>query len=243
MRNTLPLLALVGVIVSVPGSGLSYAQAGASSPQAYLNRAADAVLALKSAQFTLRREGAPAVLDAAAGLTFTAADCSYAAPDRVSCNVRVALKSGSILQITRVWVPEGVFQNNPLTKQFARLPADANFNGVVLFAKTGIPDILRSGVQNPQVVSKAERIGSRDTLHLRGEVSGSRLNPLIGSTLQPDVMYPVDLWMEEGSGNPAQLHITEPGGNGWMIELFAVNEPVTIATPQVPAAPAPAPGP
>jgi hypothetical protein len=217
---------------------VSQAQSGAR-PQDYLNRAADGVLALKSAQFALRREGAPAVLDEKNGLTFTAADCSYAAPDRVSCGVKVALKSGSLLQITRVWVPEGVFQNNPLTKQFARLPPDSNFNGVALFAKTGIPDVLRTAVQKARLVSRTEKIRGRDTVHVVGEVSGSKLNPLIGATLKADLTYPVDLWMEDHSSNIVQLHVAESESNGWLIELFATNEPVDIPTPQLPPPAAP----
>jgi len=236
MRTALSFLALLGAIATVPT--MSYAQ----TAQDYLNRAADAVLALKSAQFRIGREGAPAVLDERAGLMFNAADCSYAAPDRVSCNIRVSLKSGSVLQVVRVWVPEGVFQNNPLTKQFARLPADSSFSGVALFARTGIPEILRTGVVKPTLVNKAETVGSRQAVHLRGEVTGARLNPLVGNTLRGDASYPVDLWMDEKSGNPVQLHVSEADGNGWMIELFAINEPVTIPTPQVPATPTP-PGP
>ena len=235
MKNACAFVATIALTASASSA---YAQ----SAQDYLNRAADAVMALKSAQFTLKREGAPAVLDEKAGLMFTAADCLYAAPDRVSCNVRVALKNGSFLQVTRVWVPEGVFQSNPLTKQFARLPQDANFNGGALFGKTGIPDILRTGVLKPQVVNKAERVGSRDTVHLKGDVAGSRLSTFMGSSVKADVTYPVDLWMEERSANVVQLHVTEPDGNGWLIELFAPNEPVTIPTPQVPATPTPQPG-
>jgi hypothetical protein len=203
--------------------------------QSYLNQTADAVLALKSTRFSIKREGTPAVLDAKNNITFTAADCVYSAPDRVSCNVKVALKNGSILQLTRVWVPDGTFQSNPLTRQFGKAPADANFNGVVLFAKTGVPEILRTAVQKPQVVG-SETLENRPTLHLRGEVSGEKLNPLVGSTLKPDVMYPVDLWTDETSANTARIHVTEPEGNGWLIELFGTNEPVDIPTPQLPPA-------
>jgi len=200
--------------------------------QSYLNRTADAVLALKSTRFSITREGTPAVLDEKNGITFTTCDCTYAAPDRVSCNVKVSLKNGNILQLTRVWVPEGTFQSNPLTRQFGKAPADSNFNGVVLFAKTGVPEILRTAVQKVQVVG-------RETLHLRGEVSGEKLNPLVGNTLKSDVMYPVDLWTDETSANTARIHVTEPEGNGWLIELFGTNEPVDIPTPQLPPPPKP----
>lgn len=234
IRRILALCCLLALAASI--SGPAWAQ-GKATPQEYLNRAADAVLKLKSAQFTLTREGTPAFLDEKNGITFTAAQCSYAAPDRVSCNVKVSSKGGTILQLTRVWVPEGTFQSNPLTRQFGKAPADSTFNGVVLFAKTGIPEILRTSVVKPQLVG-TETVRDKPTLHLKGEVRGDKLNPLMGATLKPELMYPVDLWMEEQSGNTAKIHVTEPAGNGWLIELFALNEPVTVPTPQVPPAPA-----
>jgi hypothetical protein len=227
------LLCLLASSISIMGAEQLQPGASRDAVQSYLNRTADAVLALKSTRFSIKREGTPAVLDAKNAITFTAADCTYSAPDRVSCNVKVSLKNGSILQLTRVWVPEGTFQSNPLTRQFGKAPADANFNGVVLFARTGVPEILRTAVQKPQVVGH-EALQSRQTLHLRGEVSGEKLNPLVGSTLKPDVMYLVDFWTDETSANAARIHVTEPEGNGWLIELFATNEPVDIPTPQLP---------
>lgn len=227
------LVWLIGSAAYTSSSAQAQAARGQASPQEHLNRAADAVLKLKSAQFTLTREGTPAFLDEKNGVTFTNAQCSYAAPDRVSCNVKIQSKTGSILQLTRVWVPEGTFQSNPLTRQFGRAPADSSFNGVVLFARTGIPGVLRTSVQKPQLAAP-ETIRDKSTIHLKGEVSGDKLNPLMGSTLKPELMYPVDLWMEEQSANPLRVHVTEPEGNGWLIELFALNEPVDIPTPKVP---------
>jgi hypothetical protein len=229
------LLCVLASSIWITAAGQLKPGASGAAVQSYLNRTADAVLALKSTRFSLKREGAPAVLDAKNNITFTAADCVYSAPDRVSCNVKVSLKNGTILQLTRVWVPEGTFQSNPLTRQFGKAPADANFNGVVLFARTGIPEILRTSVQKAHVVGR-ETIENRETLHLQGEVSGEKLNPLVGSTLKGDVMYPVDFWADEKSANAAQIHVTEPEGNGWLIELFGTNEPVDIPTPQLPPA-------
>jgi hypothetical protein len=205
---------------------------GNGAAQDLLNRAADAVLALKSTRFTVTREGPPAVLDEKNQITFTVAACAYAAPDRVSCDTKVSLKNGMILQLIRVWVPEGTFQTNPLTRQFAKAPADSTFNGARLFAPTGIPDIMRTGVQKAQLVGK-ERVQNRDTLHLKGEVSGTKLNPFI-SSIKPDAMYPVDIWIEDKTATPAQFHVTEPDSTGWLIELSGIGEPVDIPTPQIP---------
>jgi len=228
---------LLGVsLASIPVAGL---QQKPGAVQDQLNRAATAVLALKSARFVVKREGAPAVLDEKNGLTFSLAQCIYGAPDRVSCNVKVALKNGTILQLTRVWVPEGTFQSNPLTKQFGKAPADATFNGVLLFAATGIPDIMRTGVQKAQMIGR-ERVLNTDTVHFKGEVSGAKLNPFI-SSVKPDATYPVDVWIDEKTATPLQLHVSEPEGNGWQIELTGLNEPVDIPTPQVPPPAAPKP--
>ncbi|HEX7797729.1 MAG TPA: LppX_LprAFG lipoprotein [Vicinamibacterales bacterium] len=234
MRKAQTAIFLLCLLVSsVWVSG--FQQPGAAA-QSYFNKTADAILALKSARFSIKREGTPAVLDEKNQITFTNADCVYAAPDRVSCSIKVALKNGSILQLTRVWVPEGTFQSNPLTKQFGKVPPDSNFNGAVLFAKAGIPAILRTAVQNGQTAG-TEKIDNRDTLHLKGQVSGAKLNPLVGASLEPTVMYPVDLWIDGRSADPARLHVTEPDQKGWLIDLFGINEPITVPTPQLPPPP------
>jgi hypothetical protein len=222
------LLAVAGAQASLAGQS-----SRATAPQAALNRAADAILALKSTRFSLKREGKPAFLDEKLGLTFTASDCMYAAPDRVSCDVKITLKNGTIVQITRVWVPEGTFQSNPLTRQFAKLPPDTSFNGAVLFARTGIPEVLRTNVQNAQAVGR-EKVQNVDALHLKGEVIGAKLSPLMGAALDQDRLYPVDLWIDEPSGNALGLHVSEGAGDGWLIELSGTNEPVSIPTPQLP---------
>ncbi len=142
------------------------------------------------------------------------------------------------MQLTRVWVPEGTFQSNPLTRQFGKAPPDASFNGALLFAKAGIAEILQTSVQKPQLAG-SETIRSKSTLHIKGEVRGDKLSPLMGtgSTIKPELTYPVDLWMEDQSAIPVRLHVTEPAGNGWLIDIFAVNEPVDIPTPKLPEPP------
>lgn len=236
MRCRVIAVALALVSSAVPGASQPPGPGQGGGAQGHFYRTAEAILAIRSTRFSLVREGAPAFLDQRNGITFTAADCAYAAPDRVSCNVKVSLKNGTILQLTRVWVPEGTFQSNPLTRQFGRVPADASFNGAVLFARAGIPQLLRTGVQKPQMVGR-ERIQNREVLHLKGEVRGEALNPIMGAGFAPEQPYPVDLWIDEASATPVQLHVAEPDGSGWLIALTGINERVDIPTPQVPSAP------
>ena len=44
---------------------------------------------------------------------------------------------------------------------------------------------------------------------LKGEVSGDKLNPLMGTVLTPELMYPVDLWMEDASADLVKIHVAE----------------------------------
>ena len=233
MRETQTILLLLCVLVSsvgVRGSQQPNPGGATGAIQDYLNQTANAILALKSARFVVKREGAPVFLNEKKKITFTNAACAYSAPDRVFCNVKVSLKDGTIVKVKRVWVPEGAFQSNPMTQELGKAPADANFNPVLLFAATGIPEVLRTGFQNGQVVGR-EKIQNRDVIHLKGEVSGDKLNPLAGSTLKPERAYPVDLWIDEQSADPARIHVTENQRDGWLVELSGANEPVHIPPP------------
>ena len=234
LRQTQTILLLLWVLASsvgVRGSQQPNQGGDTGAIQDYLNQTADAILALKSAQFTLKREGAPVLLSEKKRITFTSAACAYSAPDRVSCNVKVQLKNGTIVKVKRVWVPEGAFETNPMTQEFGKVPPEAKFNPVFLFAATGIPEVLRTGFQNGQVVGR-EKIQNRDAIHLKGEVSGDKLNPLAASMLKPELAYPVDLWIDEQSAIPSRIHVTESAGNGWLVELSGANEPVHIPPPK-----------
>lgn len=199
------------------------------TPDQLLDRAAEAFLALQSAQFRLAREGAPAVLDQATGLTFSEATGQYQAPDRVGAKVK-ASAFGAVLEIEARWVPEGAFLSNPLTGQFGAAPADLALNGPALFGAGGIPAVLRDGLQNP-VLAGSETLNSVAVYRLQAQADGAQLAALTAGALTTGTLYPVEIWMEQASGNLVRLHVAEPDGNGWAIDLFGYNEPVTIVAP------------
>src|SRR5215467_6408824 len=104
LRQTQTILLLLWVLASSVGVRGSQQpnQGGATGAiQDYLNQTANAILALKSDQFVLKREGAPVLLNEKKKITFTSAACAYSAPDRVSCNVKVSLKDGTIVKVKR----------------------------------------------------------------------------------------------------------------------------------------------
>lgn len=199
------------------------------TPGELLQRAAQAFSAMESAQYRLAREGAPAVLDPATGTTFTEAVGAYSAPDRVSARVKASVL-GNVIEIQMLWLPEGNFISNPLTQTFQPAPAGARIDGAALFGPQGIPAILREGIENPALVG-VETVEGAAAYHIRGEADGARLAPATAGALTAGVMYPVDVWMAVATSNLIRVRIAEPDGNGWLIDLFAINEPVDIQAP------------
>jgi len=99
-----------------------------------------------------------------------------------------------------------------------------------MFAALGIPSVLKDGIQNATLVG-TEIIEDVETYHLQGEADGSQLASLAAGVLTAGTLYPVDVWMKSTDWYVVRLHITEPDGNGWLIDLFGINELVEIKAP------------
>ena len=230
MNQKLSCVLGIATIVLTACSGLfTPTSTPTPSPDEWLDRAAQAALAMKSAQFTLTREGSPAMLDPDTNTTFTEVSGQYQAPDRVSATVKVSLL-GNIVSIQMLWLPEGNFISNPLTGQFQPAPENASFNGVTLFSADGLPSVLKDGIVNAMDVG-LEKLEDVETRHLKGEADGAKLTALTAGTFQAGTAYPLEVWMETVTNNLVRFHIAEPDGNGWLVEIFAINEPVEIKAP------------
>jgi len=199
------------------------------SPAEILSKAGDAILDMKTARFSLTREGDPVVFEATTGMAFSAAAGEYQAPDRVRAEVKVSL-FGNILEIEIYWLPEGVFISNPLTHQFTHAPDDLGFNGAALFQAGGMPAVLKTGIQNPQRIGY-ETIEGVETIHIAGVSDGAALAPLTAGALKAGTLYPVDVWADRSTFVPVRVHITEPDGSGWLIDLYDIDAEIEIALP------------
>jgi lipoprotein LprG len=199
------------------------------SPAQILAAAGDAMLAMRSARFTLVHEGGPVTIDSTTGMGFTEAAGEYQAPDRVSAKAKVTFL-GNVLELEIFWLPEGTYLMNPLTHQLETVPADFGIDGAALFSADGIPAALSTGIQNPQRVGYETVEGVR-TIHISGEADGAVLSPLMAGALESGTLYPVDAWIDESTYDLVRFHITEPDGNGWLIDIFDIDEPIEIQKP------------
>ena len=188
MRTARPaallLLCVLGFSVCLNGFGQPK-PAAQGGVQAQLNRAADAILALKSTRFSVKREGPPAMLDEKNGITFIARGLYLCrAGPRVVQRQGVAEERHGPAIDARLGagghVP--VESPDPAIRQGSRRTRRST--ACCCSPRPAFPTSCGPSVQKPQVVGK-ERIQNRDTLHLKGEVSGAKLVPFI-SSVKPD---------------------------------------------------------
>ena len=225
MKKHLQTLTVIAILLAA----CTPTPAPTPTPDELLDRAGEAVLALKSAQFALTREGAPAVLDPQTNTTFTEAKGEYQAPDRVSATAKVSL-FGNVAEIKLLWLPEGNYVSNPLTGAMTQTTGETAFNGATMFGANGVAVTLKEGITNAQLVG-TEKIEEVDTYHLKGDADGAKLGPLTAGALAADQTYPVEVWLEVATSNLVRIHIAETETDGWLLELFAINEPVEIKAP------------
>jgi hypothetical protein len=200
------------------------------NPAEILSRAGDAILALKSVRFSLVREGDPVMLDETTGMAFSEATGDFLAPDRMRAEMKVTL-FGNVMTAEIYWLPEGVYLVNPLTNQIMPMSAGTGLDGPAMFQAGGMPAMLKTGVQNPQRMG-TEEIEGVAAIHIAGQADGAVLAPLTAGALQSGTLYPVDVWVDVSTDVPVRMHVAEPDGSGWLIDLFDINAEIDIQLPQ-----------
>ncbi len=228
--GTLILLSLACSLFSTNGSGAGVTATPTPTPAEILFKAGYAMLDMKSARFSLVREGEPIQLDPAGGMSFNEASGEYQAPDRVRATVKVKILA-SVVNIEVYWLPEGVFISNPLTQKIVPANTNLGIDGAALFGADGMPKVLAAGIEDPVRIG-AEDIEGVATIHIRGESDGAVLAPVTAGSLQSGTLYPVDVWVDSSTFIPVRMHVTESETDGWLIDLYDIDGDITVQLPQ-----------
>jgi hypothetical protein len=229
MYKTRMIIAAGAVLLAACAGPTALPPTPTPAPEELLDRATQAMLTMNSAKFLVVRQGTPAVLDPATGITMTEATGQYQAPDRVSASIKVNLL-GNVVEIQMLWLPEGNFVTNPLTQAFEQAPAETGLDGADLFTPEGMPGMLEEALQDVVLVGE-EAIEGRQTYHLQGEADGASLASVTAGGLASGTDYPVDVWLDMVESHVVRIQISEPDGNGWLIDFYDIDEPVEIQAP------------
>jgi lipoprotein LprG len=234
---------LLGLLLSLSsgliacGSGPAPTETPALSPLDIAQKAAEAMLALKSLHFFIERDGALAYIDDQQLLAFKRADGDFDLPDRMRALVRV-ITAFTPIDIGMVVLGDEQFATDPITGDWGVLPPEwGKFNLVVLFdPETGLQRLLRDGILDLQLLG-SEQIEGQQHYHLSGSAQGERIRAMtLGFIGQGDVE--LEVWIGAEDYYVRRLSIVEPETDPeepttWNLEFSKLGEPVEIEAPPI----------
>lgn len=202
----------------------------APTAEEVLNSASEKMASVSSLQFSLERQGDPAVIDLGLlqpGLVSAAG--VYQSPDQVHATLRLDM-GGSVSEGEVLWATDGTFAKlPPLMPNFTSFDLGDAFNAPGIFsAETGLPGILTQ-LENPTMVGE-EDVDGVATYHVSGQANGENLTGLTGAPLAEGAAT-VDVWVAKDTNYVVRAQVTESDGNGWLLDFFGFDEPVEIPTP------------
>lgn len=223
MRRAL-LVALV-VIAGFVVSGCTAASEPPPPADVVRTDAADAMLAVTSAHFTIERDGAPLRIS---GLVFSSATGDFAAPDSARAVLEVA--AGDITaRLGTVAIAERVWLTDPITGRWNELDAGTGFNPAIVFD----PDIGWSAILRDDMADVTVTAVGADRLELRGVVSAARVATLTAGLATPQ---PTELLVRVDRTTSRIIDVEfdtagPEGTSSWSIRLDDYDVPVTVEAP------------
>jgi outer membrane lipoprotein-sorting protein len=221
--------AVIVLLALTLGSALAACGGGELTAEEILNQAADAMSEVESLRFTIEHEGEPVILNQQMGAAMISAEGAYQAPDSVYAKVRV--QAGSIIaEAEAVWLAEGAYLKlPPLLPTYTPIDLGETFDAAAIFdSETGLPQILRD-LSDPTLVGEEDLEGV-SAYHITAQADGEKLSNLVGGALEAGPAT-LDVWIEKGSMQVAQVTITEASGSVWTIYFYDFGDEVEIPTP------------
>ena len=199
-------------------------------PKAELRRTVERLTELESVSFVLEQTVGTTLLSP--GIEMTSAYGSVVIPGKF--DVTVEAQVGNLYVELGMASVDGVsYMTNPLTGQWAEVPAEAIPINLLTLGST-LAGIVEA-VQSPELLAKTA-LDDMDVYHIRGGILSEDLLELVPNA---DEGYPValEMWMEQDSGTLRKATITgrvtaaDIPGALRVLTLDDVNQPVTIEPP------------
>ncbi len=237
--------------------GLSACQSATVTPvslpdaQTELNKAAQTIRNTKFIKIKLQLSGAPSFVDPPSNkISFISADGLYAAPDKVSANVKasVSVISGVTgvtgdVDVTTVgdcqWYKNAILTGG----QYINKVFSPGFNAAHLVSSdAGIESALKA-IKDLKMIGRESLFGA-DVYHLTGTADGKDIEALTVGLIRGKVVN-TDIYIDTATDRaveavlvqPDTVTARDPKPTRWDLELFDYDVPVTISVPNVPAAP------
>jgi lipoprotein LprG len=227
-----PMLLALAVLLGACGAAEEDAAGGDAAgldAEVVLERSAEAMASVETAEFTIEQSGAEVHIDEAGLIRFREATGRYAAPASADALLKVAAM-GLDTEVGAVAVDGLTWISNPLTGRWESAPEGFSFDPSVLFdPETGWSALLAEGLENPTIVADG---GERH--HLRGVVDAERVASLTGGLV--DEPSEIDLWIDPDTYRVDEVSFdveTDAGMTSWRLVLTGYDTDIVISEPAV----------
>jgi hypothetical protein len=194
-------------------------------PSDVLASSAEAMAAVESASFEMRRSGATVEIE---GMVFDSAVGEYVAPD--SARALLRLRAGDLsVELGTISIGERTWLTNPLSGSWEELESGTGFNPADIFdPDIGWPPLLTDDISN------VEYLDRRGGVHrIRGTVAGERMAVLTAGLADAQPVT-VEMEIDRSTNRLHRLEFETMGDGGvssWVIDLSGYDESVQIQPP------------
>jgi lipoprotein LprG len=231
MKHILFGLLLAGLLLTACGANVPQIP-----PAEAITRAGEAMLQAPSFHFKIDLSGTPVMLNQATHLSLRSAEGDFARPNQMGVHLKVLLAVAAA-ELDMIALGTEQYLTNVLTRQWEVLPPEFGFNPAVMFdPQVGLEQLLKAGLDSAQWIG-AETIDGKSLLHLRGSISGERLQGMSSGLISQGPIA-VDLWLEPETYLPRKAVIVDTNSDPekpttWTMTFSSYGKDVNITAPKV----------
>ncbi len=222
-------------LVVVPGTSLNSDGAVAdpdADPSSIVASAAEAMRAVTSVEFELKRTGAPVFIDQFESIALNELRGQFALPNKAQAELTVRINDNLTTKLGAVAINTEVWISNPVTGDFETLPAGYDIDPSKFFDPENGWRPLLTELGNVELVGIEDRGGDR--YHVRGIAPAAQVREItVGLVRGQDV--PIDLWVDPVTGLVTAAELTtmvEGADSHWVLGLDNYGDSFTIKPPE-----------
>ncbi|NNJ09234.1 LppX_LprAFG lipoprotein [Chloroflexales bacterium ZM16-3] len=193
-----------------------------------------ATQAAESVHFAITLAGAPVFADAANIFALNSMEGDLKRPDSVLAVLSVSA-GGGVAEIRTVALDGKQYITSPITREWTCLAPGSTFNPAVLFdPQQGVEHLLQEGFDEVSLVG-VEDLAGRPSYHLRGTISGEKLQPISMGLLGAGPVA-VDLWADQETMRASKLVLVDTSSDAaspstWTITFSDYGKTIDVRAP------------
>jgi lipoprotein LprG len=225
---------LAGLLLSACGGAPAATPTPTPTPREISTSIGKATQAEQSVHFAISLAGQPVYADAARLFQLNSMEGDLKRPDSVLALLSVTA-GGGVAEIRTVALGGKQYMTNPITRAWACLAPGSTFNPAILFdPQLGVEHLLQTDFEEVSLVG-VEDVGGKPSYHLRGTISGAKLQPISMGLLGAGPVS-VELWADQATMRASKLVLVDTASDPakpstWTVTFSNYGKTVDVLAP------------